>query len=83
MSDLTAGEHHPNCYQRTGVPDDLPDNLCDCRVLRMLDAATPDAGDGRLHGCVGCGAELDGDDPRDRCEDCEPDAGDASEPPSV
>lgn len=30
--------HHPNCYQNTGVPDDLPDNICDCRVLRMLDA---------------------------------------------
>lgn len=31
-------EHHPKCYQNTGVPDDLPANLCDCRVLRMMDA---------------------------------------------
>lgn len=39
-------EHHPNCYQRTGVPADLPAGLCDCRVLRMLDTpAEPDAGD--------------------------------------
>lgn len=29
--------HHPRCYQNTGVPDDLPDDLCDCRVLRMLE----------------------------------------------
>lgn len=34
-------DHHPNCYQRTGgVPEDLPNDLCDCRVLRMIDAAT-------------------------------------------
>jgi hypothetical protein len=38
-----AAEHHPKCYQSTGVPDDLPAGLCDCKVLRMLDAA--DAGD--------------------------------------
>ena len=31
--------HHPRCYQRSGVPDDLPATLCDCRVLRMIDAA--------------------------------------------
>lgn len=31
-------EHDPRCYQRTGVPDDMPANLCDCRVLRMVDA---------------------------------------------
>lgn len=31
--------HHPDCYQNIGIPDDLPANLCDCRVLRMLDAA--------------------------------------------
>lgn len=30
--------HHPNCYQNTGVPDDMPATLCDCRVLRMIDA---------------------------------------------
>ena len=30
--------HHPRCYQSTGnIPTDLPDDLCDCRVLRMLD----------------------------------------------
>ena len=35
--------HHPNCYQSTGdIPDVLPDDLCDCRVLRMIDAATRD-----------------------------------------
>lgn len=33
-----ASEHDPRCYQRTGVPDDMPANLCDCRVLRMVDA---------------------------------------------
>lgn len=33
----SAEQHHPNCYQIVGVPDDLPDDLCDCRVLRMLD----------------------------------------------
>lgn len=31
--------HHPNCYQNTGVPDDMPAGICDCRVLRMIDAA--------------------------------------------
>ncbi|TAJ21799.1 MAG: hypothetical protein EPO65_00430 [Dehalococcoidia bacterium] len=30
-------EHHPRCYQNTGVPDDLPGDLCDCRVLRMIE----------------------------------------------
>ena len=36
-----AAEHHPNCYQITGgIPADLPSDLCDCRVLRMIDAAT-------------------------------------------
>ena len=33
--------HHPDCYQSTGVPDDLPSGLCDCRVLRMIEAAAP------------------------------------------
>lgn len=34
-----AHDHHPKCYQSTGaIPDDLPDDLCDCRALRMLDA---------------------------------------------
>lgn len=33
----SAVQHHPRCYQNTGVPDDLPADLCDCRVLRMLD----------------------------------------------
>ena len=29
--------HHPNCYQSTGeIPDDLPDDLCDCRILHAL-----------------------------------------------
>jgi hypothetical protein len=37
LQDREAGQHHPNCYQRTGVPDDLPPDLCDCRVLRMID----------------------------------------------
>lgn len=23
-----------------------------------------------LHPCAGCGLELDGDDPNDRCEEC-------------
>lgn len=23
-----------------------------------------------LHACVGCGLELDGDDPNDRCDEC-------------
>lgn len=36
-SDAHSG-HHPKCYQSTGVPDDLPEGLCDCRILRMLDA---------------------------------------------
>ena len=30
-------DHHPNCYQTTGVPADLPPGLCDCSILRMLD----------------------------------------------
>lgn len=31
-------DHHPNCYQSTGrIPEDLPDDLCDCRVLLMID----------------------------------------------
>ena len=34
---MSEPDHHPRCYQNTGVPDDLPANLCDCRVLRMLD----------------------------------------------
>ena len=29
--------HDPRCYQRTGVPADLPQTLCDCRVLRTID----------------------------------------------
>ncbi len=30
-------DHHPNCYQSTGeIPDDLPDDLCDCRILHAL-----------------------------------------------
>ena len=29
-------DHHPHCYQNIGVPDDLPDDLCDCRILRAL-----------------------------------------------
>lgn len=33
-----VAEHDPRCYQRTGVPDDMPANLCDCHVLRMVDA---------------------------------------------
>lgn len=34
--------HHPNCFQSRGnIPDDLPADLCDCRVLRMLDASAP------------------------------------------
>jgi hypothetical protein len=49
-------EHHADCYQNTGVPDDLPANICDCRVLRMLDADHPrdtptdDAQGGRADG---------------------------------
>lgn len=43
-------EHHPNCYQNTSVPDDLPDDLCDCRVLWAIEAAatsvTPPGSDG-------------------------------------
>lgn len=31
-----------------------------------------------LHPCVGCGVELDGDDPNDRCEDCTPDTPDVA-----
>ena len=34
-------DHHPNCYQSTGrIPDDLPADLCDCQVLRMIDDLT-------------------------------------------
>lgn len=32
-------EHDPRCYQRTGVPDDMPANICDCGVLRAIDEA--------------------------------------------
>lgn len=30
--------HHPNCFQNreAPIPDDLPDDLCDCRILWML-----------------------------------------------
>lgn len=34
-------QHHPRCYQNTGVPDDLPADLCDCRVLRMIERSLP------------------------------------------
>ena len=37
-------DHHLRCYQNTGVPDDLPANLCDCRVLRMIDEHVTPAG---------------------------------------
>ena len=32
--------HHPRCYQvrPEGIPDDLPRDLCDCRILWMLTA---------------------------------------------
>lgn len=30
--------HHPDCYQMIGVPNYLPSGLCDCRVLRMIEA---------------------------------------------
>ena len=53
----TGDEHHPKCYQRTGVPDDLPAGLCDCRVLRMLDAATPPASDVDSDNAAAGGAE--------------------------
>lgn len=53
------GEHHPKCYQRTGVPDDLPAGLCDCRVLRMLDASTPPASDVDSDNAAAGGAEVD------------------------
>lgn len=34
-------DHHPQCYQSTGdIPDDLPDDLCDCQVLQMIEATT-------------------------------------------
>ena len=36
-------DHHPRCYQNTGVPDDLPTGLCDCRVLRMVERPIPPA----------------------------------------
>jgi hypothetical protein len=29
--------HDPRCYQSTGVPADLPPDLCDCRIWRMID----------------------------------------------
>ena len=45
VAETTAGEHHPACYQSTGVPDHLPAGLCDCKVLRMLDAAETTAGE--------------------------------------
>lgn len=41
LTKARLAEHDPRCYQRTGVPDDLPSGLCDCRVLRMIDQATP------------------------------------------
>jgi len=40
--EVAAAEHHPECYQCTGVPADMPADICDCRVLRMLDAAKSD-----------------------------------------
>lgn len=33
-------DHHPRCYQNTSIPDDLPDDLCDCRVLRLIAVAS-------------------------------------------
>lgn len=33
-------KHHPRCYQETGVPADHPAGLCDCRILRLIDAST-------------------------------------------
>ena len=34
-------DHHPDCYQVTGVTHDMPAGICDCRVLRMLDDQAP------------------------------------------
>lgn len=34
---MSNDSHHPDCYQNTGVPDDMPPNICDCRVLRMIE----------------------------------------------
>lgn len=51
-------EHHPKCYQRTGVPDDLPADLCDCRVLRTIEAASADAS-GALSEACPCGCPRD------------------------
>jgi hypothetical protein len=31
--------HDPRCYQSVGgIPDDLPDDVCDCRVWALIDA---------------------------------------------
>lgn len=60
MSEHTAESdaHDPRCYQSTGVPDDLPPGLCDCRVLRMIDAETPDPhGYGDTSDCL-CGRNF-------------------------
>ena len=35
-------EHDPRCFQMMGVPVDLPEDVCDCKVWKVLDSATPD-----------------------------------------
>ena len=64
-----ASEHHLRCCQRTGVPADLPAGLCDCQVLRMLDAASTDASEPLSEDVealsavlLSAGFEWDGDD---------------------
>jgi hypothetical protein len=37
---LPRVEHDPRCYQSVGVPADLPQDLCDCRVFQLIDRRT-------------------------------------------
>lgn len=39
----TVAEHDHRCFQRTGVPADLPPDVCDCRIWAVIDSRGGDA----------------------------------------
>jgi hypothetical protein len=48
--------HDSRCFQRTGFPDDLPADVCDCKVWRTIDAATTAESD-RTCSTPGCSGD--------------------------